>query len=236
LQQPIETAKTALHASMRLFSDYHPVFKNKIWKAANCFRLTPRRYIGHLVMAEHHEQIKCKFGMQAALVIDRPVVLVGMMGVGKTSIGKRLAGRLDVPFADADDEIEKAAGLSITEIFAKFGEEYFRDGERRVIARLIEGEPKVIATGGGAFVNDDTRALILERATSIWLDADVQVLADRVSRRDHRPLLKGKDPVTILTDLGKVRNPIYAAANLHIRSDSSPHVRTVEDILKALSA
>ena len=187
-------------------------------------------------MAEHHEQIKRKFGMQAALVIDRPVVLVGMMGVGKTSIGKRLAGRLDVPFADADDEIEKAAGLSITEIFAKFGAEYFRDGERRVIARLIEGEPKVIATGGGAFVNDDTRALILERATSIWLDADVQVLADRVSRRDHRPLLKGKDPVTVLTDLGKVRNPIYAAANLHIRSDSSPHVRTVEDILKALSA
>jgi shikimate kinase len=104
-----------------------------------------------------------------------------------------------------------------------------------VIARLIEGEPKVIATGGGAFVNDDTRALILERATSIWLNADVQVLADRVSRRNHRPLLKGKDPVAVLTALGKVRNPLYAAANLHIRSDTSPHVRTVENILKALS-
>jgi shikimate kinase len=187
-------------------------------------------------MAELHPPKKRKNDMQAALVINRPVVLVGMMGVGKTSIGKRLADRLGTPFVDADEEIEKAAGLSITEIFAKFGEDYFRDGERRVIARLIEGEPKVIATGGGAFVNDDTRALILERATSIWLNADVQVLADRVSRRSHRPLLKGKDPVAVLTELGKVRNPLYAAANLHIRSDTSPHVRTVENILKALAA
>jgi shikimate kinase len=221
---------------MRLCSTYYPVFTTKNPKVANCFRLTPRRDIGHFVMAELHPPKNRKNDMQAALVINRPVVLVGMMGVGKTSIGKRLAARLGTPFVDADDEIEKAAGLSITEIFAKFGEDYFRDGERRVIARLIEGEPKVIATGGGAFVNDDTRALILERATSIWLNADVQVLADRVSRRSHRPLLKGKDPVAVLTELGKVRNPLYAAANLHIRSDSSPHVRTVEDILKALSA
>ena len=128
-------------------------------------------------------------------VIDRPVVLVGMMGVGKSSIGKRLAARLNVPFADADDEIERAAGLSISEIFEKFGEDYFRDGERRVIARLVEGAPKIIATGGGAFVNADTRALILERAISIWLDADVKVLAARVGRRSHRPLLKDKGPV-----------------------------------------
>jgi shikimate kinase len=221
---------------MRLYTTYCPVFTTKIPKVANCFRLTPRQYIGHFVMAELHPPKKPKYGLQAALVINRPVVLVGMMGVGKTSIGKRLAARLGTAFVDADDEIEKAAGLSITEIFAKFGEEYFRDGERRVIARLIEGEPKVIATGGGAFVNDDTRALILERATSIWLNADVQVLADRVSRRNHRPLLKGKDPVAVLTELGKVRNPLYAAANLHIRSDTSPHMRTVENILKALAA
>lgn len=187
-------------------------------------------------MVDHHEPKKRKSGRHAELVIDRPVVLVGMMGVGKTSIGKRLAVRLGISFVDADDEIEKAAGLSITEMFAKYGEDYFRDGEHRVIARLIEGAPKVIATGGGAFVNDDTRALILERATSIWLDADVQVLADRVSRRNHRPLLKDKDPVTVLTDLGKIRNPLYAAANLHIRSDTSPHARTVENILKALTA
>ena len=187
-------------------------------------------------MASHHEPQNQKHGKHATPVLDRPVVLVGMMGVGKTSIGKRLAARLGAPFVDADDEIEKAAGLSIAEIFAKFGEEYFRDGERRVIARLIDGEPKVIATGGGAFVNPFTRALILERATSIWLDADVHVLADRVSRRNHRPLLKDKDPVEVLTELGKVRNPLYAAANLHIRSDTSPHLRTVENILKALAA
>lgn len=166
--------------------------------------------------------------------MSRPIVLVGMMGVGKTSIGKRLAAYLNMPFVDADDEIEKAAGLSIAEIFEKFGESYFRDGERRVIARLIDGPPKVIATGGGAFIDPSTRALILERATSIWLDADVNVLAERVARRSHRPLLKDRDPVEVLSELGKVRNPLYAAADFHIRSDTSPHARTVENILKAL--
>ena len=177
----------------------------------------------------------------ASLALDRaaarrPIVLVGLMGVGKTTIGRRLALRLGLPFVDADAEIETASGLTVSEIFARFGEAHFRDGERRVIARLIEGPPKVIATGGGAFVNPSTRALILEKATSIWLDADIKVLADRVSRRNHRPLLKGKDPIEVLTELGKVRNPLYAAANLHIRSDTSPHLRTVENILKALAA
>ncbi len=166
--------------------------------------------------------------------IDRPIVLVGMMGVGKTSIGKRLAVQLGFEFVDADEEIERAAGMTIVEIFEKYGEPYFRDGERRVIARLIDGTPKVIATGGGAFINEETRALILERALSIWLDADIKVLADRVSRRSHRPLLKDRDPVEVLTELGKVRNPLYAAANLHIRSDASPHARTVDTILRAL--
>lgn len=169
-------------------------------------------------------------------VIDRPVVLVGMMGVGKTSIGKRLAGRLGFDFVDADEAIEQAAGMSIPEIFEKFGEPYFRDGERRVIARLIDGKPKVIATGGGAFINEETRALILEKAHSIWLDADIKVLAERVARRNNRPLLKGRDPVEVLTELGKIRNPLYATADIHIRSDASPHVRTVENILKALAA
>lgn len=168
--------------------------------------------------------------------LERSVVLVGMMGVGKTSIGKRLAARLGCEFVDADEEIETAAGMSIAEIFEKFGEAYFRDGERRVVARLIEGKPKIIATGGGAFVNDATRALIRERALSIWLDADIQILADRVSRRNNRPLLKGRDPVEVLTELGSVRNPLYAEANIHIRSDASPHARTVENILKAISA
>jgi shikimate kinase len=164
----------------------------------------------------------------------RSVVLVGMMGVGKTSIGKRLAGRLGMEFVDADEEIERAAGMSISEIFEKFGEPYFRDGERRVIARLIEGPPKIIATGGGAFINEETRALILERALSIWLDADVKILAERVARRNHRPLLTGRDPVEVLTELGKVRNPIYATADVHVRSDASPHSRTIDNILKAI--
>ncbi len=167
-------------------------------------------------------------------MIDRPVVLVGMMGVGKTSIGKRLAARLGIGFVDADEEIERAAGMSIAEIFEKFGEPYFRDGERRVIARLIEGAPKIIATGGGAFINDETRSLIHERALSIWLDADIKILAERVSRRNHRPLLTGRDPVKVLTELGNIRNPIYATANIHVRSDTSPHSRTVDIILKAL--
>ena len=165
---------------------------------------------------------------------DRSIVLVGMMGVGKTSIGRRLAARINFEFVDADEEIERAAGMTIAEIFEKFGEAYFRDGERRVIARLMNGPPKVIATGGGAFINEETRTLILERALSIWLDADIKVLADRVSRRDHRPLLKNRDPVEVLTELGKVRNPLYAAANIHVRSDASPHARTVENILKAI--
>jgi len=179
-----------------------------------------------------HEQQR---GIHANLrSIDRPVVLVGMMGVGKTSIGKRLAARLGMDFVDADEEIERAAGMSIAEIFEKFGEPYFRDGERRVIARLIEGAPKIIATGGGAFINDETRALILEQALSSWLDADIKILAERVSRRNHRPLLTGRDPVQVLTELGKIRNPIYATANMHVRSDTSPHSRTVDIILKAL--
>lgn len=167
-------------------------------------------------------------------VIDRSIVLVGMMGVGKSSIGRKLAYRLGLGFVDADDEIEAAAGMSIAEIFERFGEPYFRDGERRVIARLIEGAPKVIATGGGAFINAETRALILRKARSIWLDADIGILVERVGRRSHRPLLQGKDARTVLTELAALRNPVYAEAELHVRSDTSPHSRTVDNILKAL--
>jgi shikimate kinase len=166
--------------------------------------------------------------------IDRPVVLVGMMGVGKTSIGRKLAERLGLPFVDADEEIEKAADLSVTEIFERFGEAYFRDGERRVIARLIEGKPKIVATGGGAFINAETRALILARAHSVWLNADIDVLVERVSRRNHRPLLTGRDAREVLTELGAKRDPIYAQAGIHARSDTSPHSVTVDQIMKAL--
>lgn len=167
--------------------------------------------------------------------IDRPIVLVGLMGVGKTTVGRRLAQRLDLTFVDADEEIEAAAGMTVAEIFERFGESYFRDGERRVIARLVDGTPKVIATGGGAFMNEETRTLILDRATAVWLEADIEVLVERVGRRATRPLLKGRNPRDVLRDLAKVRNPIYALAPIHIRSQPSPHDATVKAILKALS-
>ena len=168
--------------------------------------------------------------------ISQPVVLVGLMGVGKTTVGRRLAKRLDLPFADADHEIEMAAGMSVGEIFDRFGEAHFRDGERRVIARLIDGRPKVIATGGGAFMNDETRALILERATAVWLSADVDTLADRVGRRGDRPLLRDRDPRVVLAELAEVRNPIYALAPIHVVSNPAPHEATVEAILDKLAA
>ena len=168
--------------------------------------------------------------------LDRPIVLVGLMGVGKTTVGRRLAQRLALPFIDADEEIEAAAGMSIAEIFERYGEPFFRDGERRVIARLIDGKPKVIATGGGAFMNEETRALILDRATAVWLDADIDTLVERVKRRQTRPLLKGKDPRQVLRELAATRNPIYALAPIRVRSEPSPHDATVRAILRALSA
>jgi shikimate kinase len=167
-------------------------------------------------------------------VPDRPIVLVGLMGVGKSTVGKRLARRLGLHFVDSDSEIERAADRSVSEIFQRFGEASFRDGERRVIARLVEGAPKVVATGGGAFMNAETRALVLERAIAVWLDADVEVLAERVARRDTRPLLKGKDPATVLRELAAIRNPIYAEAHIHIRSQPMPHERAVDMIVEAL--
>ena len=165
----------------------------------------------------------------------RPLVLVGLMGAGKSTVGKRLAARLHLPFVDADHEIEQAAGLSISEIFSRFGEAEFRDGERRVIARLIDGRAKVIATGGGAFMQEETRELILRRATAIWLDADLDVLAERVARREGRPLLKDRDARVVLGELAAIRNPIYALAPVHVRSEPLPHEATVETILKALN-
>ncbi len=165
-----------------------------------------------------------------------PVTLVGLMGVGKTTIGRRLAARLDLPFVDADAEIEVASGMAVSEIFSRFGEAHFRDGERRVIARLIDGAPKVIATGGGAFIDADTRALILARTHAVWLDADIATLVERVRRRDTRPLLKDKDPAQVLKDLAAVRNPIYAEAPIHVGSKRGPHVETVDTIIAALAA
>ncbi len=167
--------------------------------------------------------------------IDRPLVLVGMMGVGKTSVGRRLAHLLHMPFVDADEEIETAAQMKITEIFERYGESYFRDGERRVIARLVDGERKVIATGGGAFVNPETRALILEKSIAIWLDSDIETLLERVSRKDSRPLLRQGDPREILTRLRKDRAPFYAEAPIHVTSSPGPQSRTVGKILKGIA-
>jgi len=164
----------------------------------------------------------------------RTIVLVGLMGAGKSTVGKRLAARLHLPFVDADQEIERAAGMTVAEIFDRFGEAQFRDGERRVIARLIDGLPKVLATGGGAFMHPETRQLILDRATAIWLDADIEVLAERVGRRDDRPLLRNTDPRAKLRELAELRNPVYALAPIHVRSQPLPHDATVDAILREL--
>jgi shikimate kinase len=166
---------------------------------------------------------------------ERSIVLVGLMGVGKSTVGRRLARRLGLPFVDSDEEIEQAADHEIKEIFDRFGEASFRDGERRVLRRLIEGGRKVIATGGGAFMDDETRALILDRCIAVWLEAEVKTLAERVTRRDHRPLLVGKDPLLLLRELAEVRNPVYAKAHLRIRSEAGPHERTVDRIVEALA-
>lgn len=165
---------------------------------------------------------------------DRTIVLVGLMGAGKTTVGRRLAARLGRPFVDADAEIEAAAGLSIAEIFERHGEAHFRDGERRVIARLIAGPVQVIATGGGAFVNEETRALILDRAVAVWLDGDIGMLARRIGRRDHRPLVRGKDPAIVLAALAAERNPLYAQAHVRVTAADGPPGRIVDAIIEAV--
>jgi len=174
---------------------------------------------------------------QIARQLDRPLVLVGMMGVGKSSVGKRLAAMLRWPFVDADDEIERSAQMSIPEIFASFGESYFRDGERRVIARLLAGDAprRVIATGGGAFCQDATRELILERALAVWLDSDVDTLVERTARKDNRPLLRDGDPRETLSRLRDERAPFYAQAPIHVISARGPHTQTVERVLQGIS-
>lgn len=164
----------------------------------------------------------------------RSVVLVGMMGAGKSSVGRRLAARLGIPFVDADVEIEKAAGMSISEIFANHGELYFRAGETRVIARLLEGGPQVLATGGGAFMNADTRVAIRAKGISVWLRATLEVLNRRIKRRGDRPLLKSADPLETLRKLLDERNPTYAEADITVESRDVPHETIVDEILEGL--
>ena len=164
----------------------------------------------------------------------RSIVLIGMMGAGKSSIGRRLAARLGLPFVDADSEIEKAASMTIPEIFAAHGEAYFRAGEARVIARLLEGGPQVLATGGGAFMNPETRAAIRAKGISIWLNATFDILMRRVKRRADRPMLAGPDPIEALTRLIDERYPVYAEADLTVESRDVPHETIVSEIITKL--
>ena len=165
----------------------------------------------------------------------RSVVLIGLMGAGKTAVGRRLANRLDLPFIDADGEIEVAAGASISEIFAEHGEAYFRQGERKVIARLLENGPQVLATGGGAYMNPDTRANIKAHGLSVWLKADIKVLMKRVGRRDNRPLLAAGDPEKVMKKLMEERYPIYAEADVTVESRDVPHDVIVGAVIDALA-
>jgi shikimate kinase len=165
----------------------------------------------------------------------RSVVLVGMMGAGKSSIGRRLAGRLGVAFADADNEIEVAHRMTIPDIFSTYGEAYFRAGETRVIARLLDGGPQVLATGGGAFMNQDTRAAIGAHGVSVWLKAEFDVLMRRIKRRQDRPLMKTEDPGETLRALMAERYPVYAQADVTIQSREVPHEKIVDEIVGALA-
>lgn len=168
--------------------------------------------------------------------LDRPVVLVGLMGVGKSTVGRRLARRLGLPFVDSDAEIEDAAGLSAAEVYERYGESDFRDGERRLVARLIEGDVRVIATGGGAFVDSRTRELLNQRAITVWLDAPVDILTERTSRRDTRAQLRNGDPKGTLERLANERRGSYEEAHIHVKSGDGAHKEVVDSIVDALEA
>ena len=168
------------------------------------------------------------------LLGNQPIVLVGLMGAGKSSVGRRLAEKMDIPFVDADHEIEVAAGKSITEIFSDHGEDYFREGERRVITRLLENGKQVLATGGGAFMNTETRDKIKNQAISVWLKADLDVLLKRVSKRNDRPLLQTDNPAAVMQKLIDIRYPVYAEADIIVESRDVQHGQMVNDVIKAL--
>jgi shikimate kinase len=165
---------------------------------------------------------------------NRPIILVGLMGSGKSAIGKRLAAALGRPFRDSDSEIEAAARMTIAEIFERFGEAHFRDGERRLVQRLLGEGPAVIATGGGAFQDPETRAAALARGLVVWLDADLDTLVARVGRRTTRPLLKDRDARAVLAELAEQRRPAYAQAHLHVKTGDGPHDEAVRRILALL--
>lgn len=184
-------------------------------------------------MGAHKQAISGK-DLNKDTFADRTIALVGLMGAGKSTVGRRLAEALGRRFCDSDDEIEKAAGLAISDIFTLHGEAEFRRGEKRVLERLLNNPPHVLATGGGAYLDPDTRALMRERAITIWLNADLETLWERVNKRNHRPLLQNPDARGVLTRLLEERTPIYSKADLVIDSQDGPHSVTVNKILKAL--
>lgn len=172
---------------------------------------------------------------ETAAGLNRTVVLVGLMGAGKSTVGRRLADRLGVRFVDSDTEIETAADMTIPEIFERFDEQYFRDGERRVIARLLDDKPCVLATGGGAFLSNENRVMIGKGGVSVWIKADLETLWDRVKDKTNRPLLNGADPKGVLTDLLEARYPLYGTAEIVVNSASGdPHEVVVDAIVAAL--
>ncbi len=169
-------------------------------------------------------------------LVDHAIVLVGLMGAGKSSIGRRLATRLNMKFTDADAEIEAAAGCTIADFFERHGEPAFREGERRVIARLLGHGPRVLATGGGAFIDPETRRLLRDKAITVWLHAELDLLVERCARRNTRPLLRTGDPREILASLIEERYPIYRQADITVEADDGPHAATVDKIITALQA
>jgi shikimate kinase/3-dehydroquinate synthase len=179
-------------------------------------------------IAKEAEMVRQRLG-------QRPIVLVGLMGAGKTSVGRRLAEKLAIPFVDADHEIEAAAGKSIKEIFADHGEPYFREGERRVIQRLIGNGAQVLATGGGAYMNDETRQRIQESGISVWLRAALPILMKRVMKRQDRPLLQNQDPEAVMRGLIDARYPVYALADVTVESRDVQHGQMVNDVIRALA-
>lgn len=172
--------------------------------------------------------------VEAIPVHGRTIALVGLMGVGKSTVGRRLARRLALPFADGDEAIEDAAGMSVSDIFASLGEGEFRAGEARVMRRLLEGPRIVLATGGGAMLNLETRALMKRRAVTVWMRADLETVAQRVQRRDTRPLLRGRDPLEALTALAEARYPVYAEADVVVDVAGGAHAQAVDAIVAAL--
>ncbi|MDC7683895.1 shikimate kinase [Asticcacaulis sp. BYS171W] len=171
---------------------------------------------------------------RSSLILPRPIALIGLMGVGKTTVGRRLADALGLAFKDADEEIEKAAGLTVADIFAAFGEAGFRDGEQKVISRLLDDGPHVLATGGGAFVQPATREIIKQKAITVWLKTDLRTIARRVANRSHRPLLHNRDPMEVLREHEKNRYPFYAEADITVDTGDQSHAKSVELVLAAL--